>query len=241
MLLLYQVFMTEASFNIFFWLIILLGVSFILDNLWRRIFSEKKYRIFLTTGIIIHELSHALVCRIVGAKIEKINFFSWQGGYVKYHPSRLKILTETFIGFAPILGGIGALLFFSWLLDLRLILQIVDFQQPFLQGLSTAIQGILPLIKKNWLSWQFWIFIYLTISIIICLIPSKKDIKNALGGVLVIFVLGLIFYYFGFFPQFLEIIFSVYLGNILVLGAILGFLTIIFTLPIFFLFRKKKL
>ena len=146
--------MTETAFNVFLWLIILFLVSFVLNNLWRKIFLGKKYRIFLAPGVIVHELSHAVACRLTGAKIKEINFFLWDGGLV--------------------------------------------------------------------------------ISIIICLVPSKTDIKNAFGGVLIIFLLGLIFHYFNFFPQFIEIIFNPYLGNVLVFGVILGFLAIIFILLFFY-------
>ncbi len=217
--------MLETSFNVFFWLIFLFGLSFVLDNFWSKIFSGKKYRIFLAPGVIVHELSHALVCQIVGAKIEEINFFSRPGGYVKYRSPKIPIFGEMLIGFAPILGGIGALLFFSWLLGLQLPL--------FSQGFGAAIQEILSFIKEGWLSWQFWLFVYLVISLIICLVPSIRDIKNALGGVLVVFLLGLVFYHLDFFPQFLGIIFNPRLGNILTLGAMLGFLALIFTLPIY--------
>lgn len=220
--------MLETSFSVLIWLIILLIFGFVLDNLWKKIFSGNIYRLFLAPGIIIHELSHALVGRMVGAKIEEINFFSKQGGFVKYRSSDfVRPLSEMFINFAPVLGGIGALLFFSWILDLQMILWLADFQQPFFQGLRVVIQKIPSFVFENWLKWQFWLFVYLAISIIICLIPSKVDIKNALGGILVIFILGLIF------PRFLEIIFNQYLGNILVFGSMLGFLALIFTLPVF--------
>jgi len=214
--------MIETSFNVFLWLVVLLSLSFVLNNLWKKILSGKKYYVFLIPGIMIHELSHALACRLVGAKIDEINLFSQQGGHVKYRSPKLPILGDMFIGFAPILGGIGVLLFFSWLFGLQI----------------TTIQELPSFIMANWLNWQFWIFIYLIISIIICLAPSKQDIKNALGGILVIFILGIIFHKLGFFPQFLGIILNQYLGNVLTLSAIFGFLAIIFTLPIYF-FRKN--
>lgn len=214
--------MPETSFNVFLWLVVLLGFSFVLNNFWKKILSGEKYRVFLAPGVIIHELSHALTCRIVGAKIDEINFFTLEGGHVKYRSPKLPVLGNMLIGFAPIIGGIGALLFFSWLFNLRI----------------ATIQELPSFIMENWLSWQFWLFIYLIISIIICLVPSKQDIKNAFGGVLVIFILGLIFYYFGFFPQFLGIIFNQHLGSILVLGSIFGLLAIIFTLPIYFFLKK---
>jgi len=231
--------MLQSSFNVFLWLIFLFGLSFVLDNFWKRIFSGKKYRFFLAPGVMVHELSHAFACRIVGAKIEEINFFSWQGGYVKYLLPKThrfaRVLSEMFIGFAPILGGIGALLFFSWFLGLQFFSGIVNFHESslFFHGFWAAIQEIPSFIGENWLSWQFWLFIYLIISITVCLVPSKRDIKNSLGGVLVIFILGLIFYYLDFFPQFLGTIFNPHLGNILVSGAMLGFLALIFTLPIY--------
>ena len=226
--------MTETAFNVFLWLVLLFLVSFILNSLWRKIFLGKKYRIFLAPGVIIHELSHALACRLTGAKIKEINFFLWDGGYVKHSKSKIPILGEFFISFAPVLGGIGTLFIFSLIFDLRFTLEIVNFQQLFFQDSIILIQEILYSTKQNWLSWQFWLFLYLIISIIICLIPSKEDIKNAFGGILIIFLLGLIFHYFDFFPQFIEIIFNPYLRDILVLSVILGFLAIIFTTPIFF-------
>ena len=231
--------MIETAFNIFLWLIVLFLFSFILNSLWKRIFYGKKYRIFLAPGVIIHELSHALACRITGAKIKEINFFLWDGGYVKHNKPKIPIVGKILISFAPVLGGIGALFLFSLIFGLRFPLEIVDFQQSFFQGLSIAIQEIPFFVKQNWLSWQFWIFIYLVISIIVCLVPSKTDIKNASGGVLVVFILGLVFYYLDFFPQFLRIIFNSHLGNVLVLSAMLGFLAIIFTLPIFLCVVKK--
>jgi hypothetical protein len=232
--------MTETAFNVFLWLIILFLVSFVLNNLWRKIFLGKKYRIFLAPGVIVHELSHAVACRLTGAKIKEINFFLWDGGYVKHNKSKIPILGEFLISFAPILGGIVALFIFSLIFGLRIPLEIVNFQQPFFYGVGVTIQEIPYFIKQNWLKWQFWVFIYLVISIIICLVPSKTDIKNAFGGVLIIFLLGLIFHYFNFFPQFLGIIFNPQLGGLLVLGALLGFLAIFFTLLIFLLLKTVK-
>ena len=225
--------MIEKSFNIFLWLVIFFLISFILDYLWKRIFYGKKYRIFVGFGIIIHELSHALACMLTGAKIEEINLFHSEGGYVKHGKSKIPIMGQIFISFAPILGGIMTLFFFSLIFDLKLPFGVVNFQECFFQGLIFGIQEILFFIEQNWLNWQFWIFTYLSISTIICLAPSKTDVKNAFFGIFVVFIAGFILSYFVFVPQLLEIIFNVYLGNVLVLSVMLGMLAIIFTIPIF--------
>lgn len=225
--------MLGESFNIFLWLIILLSLSFLLANFWNKIFSKRKYRIFVFLGVIVHELSHAVACFFTGAKIKKISFFSSQGGYVRHSPPKIPVLGKVFIAFAPVLGGIGILWLISWLFGLKIPLGIVNFSQPFFEGFKIAQEETLFFIENNWLNYRFWPFIYLVISIIICLTPSKKDFKNALGGLLAIFVLGTIFYYLGFFSQFLGIVFHPYLGNILVLGVVLGFLALFSSLAIY--------
>ena len=220
--------MFEESFKIFLWLIFFLGLSFVLDRLWSEIMVGKKYRIFIAPGIIIHELSHALMAVLVGAKIKEINFFTSRGGYVIYSSPKIPILGEIFINFAPVLGGIGALLLFSWLLGLPL-------------PLTPSMEEFLLFIKESWLNWQFWLFVYLVISVSICLTPSFKDLKNALGAIFFLFLLGVILNYFNFLPQFLGIIFSKYLGNILILGVMLELLALFFTLPFYLIHKIKHL
>lgn len=211
--------MLEQSFNIFLWLTLVFILSFVLANLWSKILFGIKYRFFIAPGIIIHELSHALACFLTGAKVQEINLFSSQGGYVRHGLPKIPIIGKIFISFAPILGGIGALWFIAWFL-----------------GLVLNGQGFV-FVQANWLSWQFWLFVYLTISIIICLVPSRQDFKNAFGGLLIVFILGIIFYYLNFLPYFLGIIFNQHLGQVLVSAVMLGFLALIFSLP-FYLVRK---
>ena len=229
--------MFEQSFNIFLWLVLIFGLSLALNNLWNKILFGIKYRFFIAPGIIIHEFSHALACFLTGAKIQEINLFSSQGGYIRHGSSKIPIIGKIFISFAPILGGIGALWLFTWLFNLGFAFDGVDFSQPFIHGLSTVIQGVPVFIQANWLSWQFWLFVYLSISIIICLIPSKQDLKNAFVGLLIVFILGIIFHYLSFLPYFLGVIFNQHLGQMLALGVMLGFLALALSLP-FYLVAK---
>lgn len=225
--------MLEQSFNVFLWLVLVFGLSFVLANLWSKILFGIKYRFFIAPGIIIHEFSHALACFLSGAKIREINLFSSQGGYVRHSSPKIPIIGKLLISFAPILGGIAALWLFAWFFNLGLAFDRVDFSQSFVQGIGVAFQGIPVFVQAHWLSWQFWLFVYLTISIIICLVPSRQDFKNAFGGLLIVFVLGIIFYYLDFLPYFLGVIFNQHLGQILVLAAMLGLLALAFSLPFY--------
>lgn len=225
--------MLEQSFNVFLWLVLVFGLSFVLANLWSKILFGIKYRFFIAPGIIIHEFSHALACFLSGAKIREINLFSSQGGYVRHSSPKIPIIGKLLISFAPILGGIAALWLFAWFFNLGLAFDRVDFSQSFVQGIGVAFQGIPVFVQAHWLSWQFWLFVYLTISIIICLVPSRQDFKNAFGGLLIVFVLGIIFYYLDFLPYFLGVIFNQRLGQILVLAAMLGLLALAFSLPFY--------
>ncbi len=229
--------MVGQSFNIFLWLVLVFGLSLVLNNLWSKIFFGMRYRLFIAPGIIIHEFSHAIACFLTGAKVQKINLFSSQGGYVKHGSPKIPIIGKIFISFAPVLGGIGALWLLAWFFNLEFVLDRVNFYQPFAHGLGVALHEVPGFIQNNWLNWQFWLFLYLVISIIICLVPSKQDFKNAFVSLLIVFILGIVLYYLGFLPYFLGVIFSSHLGQVLVLGSMLGFLALVFSLP-FYLIRK---
>jgi len=150
---------------------IFLGLSFVLDMVWQKIFTGRKYRIFLTPGIIVHEFSHALACLLTGAKIRKISLFRSDGGYVVHEKPKIPILGEVLISLAPIFGGLAMIFFLSFLFKLFL---------------PSETGGFIKWLSINWLDWQFWVFTYLNLSIIVCLNPSFQDLKNAFAAFLVI-------------------------------------------------------
>ncbi|MDP3093813.1 MAG: M50 family metallopeptidase [bacterium] len=158
----------------FILLVLFFGLSFALDEIWQKIFTGRKYRFFLVPGVIVHEFSHALACLVAGAKIREINLFSSSGGYVAHEEPKLPILGEILVSLAPVFGGLAAVLALSSL-----------FQFP----LPVASAGFLKWFVLNWLNWKFWLFAYLNISIIICLVPSFQDLKNASLALLLALVL----------------------------------------------------
>ncbi|MDP2930398.1 MAG: M50 family metallopeptidase [bacterium] len=197
-------------------------LSFVLGEFWQRIFSGKKYRIFLAPGVIVHELSHALACLIAGAKIRKISFFASNGGYVIHEKPKLPVLGEIIISLAPILGGLAAIFLMSSLLRF---------------SLPISVAGFMNWVIQSWLDWRFWLFVYLDISVIICLIPSSQDLKNAFPA----FLLLLILLWILKDSAFLKMLVQYHFEDALLTGIALEIFCLIISLPLYsakLLFRR---
>ena len=206
-------------------LIVFLALSFVLGKIWLSIFSAKKYRIFIAPGIIVHEFSHGIAALLCGAKIQKIDLFSSQGGSVISTKPKIPVFGDFLLSFSPILGGIGTVLLLSWAFRYQSYFPIIDLSQPFWTGLWLFLNHIVLFFQSHWLVWEFWVFAYLVISIIICLVPSARDFKNAFFAVLAFFVLA------WFFPGILNLFFNQYLTRAITLGISFEILVLALSLP----------
>jgi hypothetical protein len=148
--------------DFFISLLIFFLLSFLLKKIWISCLSRKSYMVIAFLGIVVHELSHLVFCLLFRAKVEKAKLFSTQGGYVVCGKPKIP-LGKFFIGFAPIIGGIGTLfiLFDKFNLDF-------NFNQ--------------------FSDWKFWVFIFLASSILSYIAPSRSDIKASLLGLIIITV-----------------------------------------------------
>ena len=205
-------------------LIVFLALSFVLGKIWLSIFSAKKYRIFVAPGIIVHEFSHAIAALICGARIQKIDLFSPQGGSIVSTKPKIPVFGDFLVSFSPILGGIGMILFLSWIFRFQPYFPIIDLSQPFWTGLWLSLNNIVLFFQSRWLAWEFWVFAYLVISIAICLVPSARDLKNAFFAVLAFFVLA------WFFPGILNLFFNQYLARTIAAGISFEILTLAISL-----------
>jgi hypothetical protein len=79
----------------------LLLLSFLIEFFLVRSFMGRYYRIFVAPGIIVHELSHAFACLITGAEIKRINLFEPSGGSVEHSNSKIPVLGQAIVSFAP--------------------------------------------------------------------------------------------------------------------------------------------
>ncbi|MCQ2482937.1 MAG: M50 family metallopeptidase [Clostridia bacterium] len=126
-------------------------------------------------GVILHELSHALVALLTGAKVTEIHFFKLGTpiGYVTYHergPRFIRALQSSLTACAPVVfGSVVALLLIDVLtkgsysvgvtvLLVYLIISVIDHMTMSIPDIIYFFKGI----------WALAAFI-LTISLIICL------------------------------------------------------------------------
>ena len=129
-------------------------------------------RLLYLIGAFIHELSHALFCLLVGARIIEFKIFSRQPKVVYIEP-RLKYIGRPLISLAPIIGGLLFLFLINnyWLKESFDIFQISDYKDIFSSPLALLAQ-------INLLNWQSWVILLLFLNVGAMIGPSVQDLKN---------------------------------------------------------------
>lgn len=155
-------------------LVCILLTSFFIDFFLSRSIFGKGYRFFVAPGIIVHELSHALMCLLTGAKISKIALFDKEGGKVEHSAPKIPILGQIVISLAPMVFGAAAI----YLLSRRLGITGVDISSIHLtkDGLINFLSSTFA--NLNFHSVNTLIIVYLVLSIAVTLTPSLQDLRN---------------------------------------------------------------
>ena len=159
-------------------------------------------------GTSAHELGHALMCLVFGHRITKLSLFrpDFDSGVMgsvnhSYNAKNLyQLIGNFFIGVAPLITGsallVGAILLFFP--DYRNVLAANIEIQPengyevadFLNNLWAPVAETFGIVfdPRNFTTWEFWVFLYVAISISSHLAPSGKDMEGVwigLGAALV--------------------------------------------------------
>lgn len=133
--------------------------------------------IYITfVGVMHHELSHALLAFLSGAKVTEIKLFRIHHkdgalGYVAYAPRGnfiLQSIQKVATSIAPIICG------------------FISSNLLWLYVRPVAMENI----------WSICLFYYVLVSIILHMSLSKQDIKVMKGGLLVVIALMIILFYF---------------------------------------------
>lgn len=196
------------------------------SKIWRKIFQGRGFSIILFPGVVLHELSHFFACIITFAKVKEVKLFSMKGGYVRHKKPKLPIIGMLIISFAPLIGGV---------LFLHLIYNLVGLRLPELAFNLSFLESLQDIFLKNWQNYIFWITIYLSVSVIITMIPSKKDFQNSFFGLFVLFLI---------IALSLEVGLITDIGVISNLTSVVGFvlvISILVSIPSFSLFLMKSL
>jgi hypothetical protein len=203
-----------AMFGLFF----ILGLAlYLMSRFSRNTFAKTlgpRAEVFITAwiGTPVHELGHAFFCLIFGHKITKIKLFTPNSrdgslGRVEHSYNKKNMYQQMgsfFIGSGPIIFGslvILALLQFLMPGGKQIITQlqsdsfafhdagsgIFEYLKMVFGGLWSLGSGMLT--AENLRSWQFWVFIFLTMSIAAHMELSPADLKEMLIGFLFIFLI----------------------------------------------------
>jgi hypothetical protein len=193
---------TLAAFlNLFLGITLFVAAAYGLRALWVRAVPPKVLAWLIAPGVAVHELSHAVGCLLTGAKIHSIVLFRPDGsGEVRHGPPRLRYVGVMIIALAPLAGGAAGLLLVAMLLHAPInpyrvhASGVQPDQITFLLQLVRLVLDDLALFVRgsSLLDWRTWVFLYFAMCFTLTMAPSKQDLKNAAGGILVVFGLVLL-------------------------------------------------
>ena len=177
--------------------IILILLCILLNYLLINNINRYILLILLAPGVIIHELSHAVGCLLVGAKIKEIKFFSPKGdtlGHVTHSKSKIPIIGQFVISIAPLIGC-GLVLYLLAVLmnfptDYNYSLDVLD-KEAFNDFFDIIKDGFYIIKDADFKNWETWLFLYFALSLSASISPSSKDFLNMLPSII---FLGIILY-----------------------------------------------
>jgi hypothetical protein len=153
-------------------IILITALGYLSNQLNGRWLNFKIVRWLYYLGAVVHELSHALACLLVGARITELKIFDHQPRVTHTRP-KLPLIGQIIISLAPLAGG----LIFFYLLNKYALNNY--FFIPTLTGLSDVKTAAGQLLQQiNLLNWQSWVMILLSLNSGAMIGPSAQDLKN---------------------------------------------------------------
>lgn len=167
-------------------IIVLITVfGFISNWLNWRYLNYGVVRALYYVGAFVHEMSHAVLCLLTGAKIVEFKVFSSQPRVV-HQKSKILFLGEFLISSAPIAGG----LLFLFLINHFLLGNYFSVSPIFstTQDWRSILAEPFKIIAQfNLLQWQSWVMILLSFNAGAMLGPSPRDLRNVWPMLIILF------------------------------------------------------
>lgn len=207
----------------FVWLTLLVLFSRILDWFLSELFPKARYRWIIWPGILIHELSHGIMGKLMGANITDVSLFSKKGGSVTHTKPKIPIIGIPFTAMAPLFGCTLTLLGLLYLFDFENKFLFFELKEwtltAFFSEFIKVGRGMAQIFISEFRNWMLWVFLYFTLALTTAIAPSNQDFKNAWLGIIIIFCMIAAFLYFEIWMTFIE----------RVLGALISFFAFGFT------------
>lgn len=182
------------------------AASYVLDRLYAEVLPARfLYAAIRLPGIALHELAHVAGCLVTGARIRNVVLFSKEGGSVTYAGPKIPVLGTVIISTAPLLLLPLVLSLLTWtfssFLGCSLAIPLPETgssEAPF-QLIATIASLFSENLVVRFNGW-FLLYLFLCVSIILSLAPSRQDFANAAAGIALIALAGLIVIASGYTP-----------------------------------------
>jgi hypothetical protein len=156
------------------------------------------YFVLMMPGTIAHELSHAVVALLMGARITKFSVIPSGNtlGHLEYTAVKVPLIGNAAISVAPLFGCPAILLLIGNYSGMHFYSPPVSFDilivtRYLLDGTFSFITGL------DYLNWKTYVFLYLALTLGAGAAPSKTDIISMLPGLIVIVAAIYALNYFG--------------------------------------------
>jgi len=178
--------------------IIVVAISYALDHVWAAVIPIRTlYYCIRAPGVILHECAHMAGCILTGARIQRVVFFSREGGSVTYTRPLLPYIGDVIISTAPLFVIPLVLSAVTWVFSTYLSCIFPVFPPTIASSDTLLVLGeeIIGTFKENLVTrfngW-FLLYLYLTISLVLSIAPSRQDMKNAAIGILFLMLAGIV-------------------------------------------------
>lgn len=199
------------------------------------------FSLIFLPGVVVHELSHFLMAKILQVKTGKISLVPKvidqkrvQLGYVEIYPT--DFFRDSLIGLAPLLSGIGLITIIAT--------RFLNIPNPEDLGLPSSMINLFPDIRGVIGADDAFLWLYLTFAISTTMMPSESDRKAWLPVILLIMILLLAAFGLGFGDWVTQLLSNPSRQSLLILifilwiSAILHSFAIILLLIVHFLLMK---
>ena len=226
--------------------IIVIALSYSLDHLWAAAMPVRAFYLFVRLpGVVLHECSHIIGCLSTGARIRNVLLFSKDGGSVTYTRPLLPYIGDVIISTAPLFLLPLALFFITWVFGRFLGCVFPAF--PATIGSPDVLVDLVKVIFSTFsdnllirFNGWFFLYLYLTTSLVLSVTPSTQDMKNAAVGSILVILTGMLVMWSGI-PWAVSVLTELVrlLGYGFMLGLVFGLVAFTASLPLLFWYVYK--
>ncbi len=171
--------------------------------------SKTLYVILMLPGTIVHEISHAAIALLTGAKITKFSVLPSGDtlGSVEHTNPKIPVIGNFAISIAPLIGCPALLILITKFLGMHFN-YLTGSSDILTEVKSLAVGTFYFITGLDYFKWQTYVLLYLALALGAGAAPSRTDIKSMLPGLIIILAAFFAVSYFGINISYLDVIFS---------------------------------